>query len=186
MYKSSNDLRFTKNRDALQRAYIDLVREKRSTKITVKELTQRAHVNRMTFYSHYESTNDILSEITDGMTEEILAGQAERESVDIASLLNDATAVMQREIDFFRLVAMDESMDLCREKFRAAFRRIFIEELARGGSVKEAELQLAADIIASGVSYAFFDWLSGEFEGMTLDELAGYLEHFVTSASQAA
>ena len=186
MYKSSNDLRFTKNRDALQRAYIDLVREKKSTRITVKELTQRARVNRMTFYSHYESTNDILSEITDGMTEEILAGQAGRESVDIASLLNDATAVMQREIDFFRLVAMDESMDLCREKFRAAFRHIFTEELVRDRRKTGAELQLAADVIASGVSYAFFDWLSGGFGELSQDELAAYLERFVTQAAQTA
>ena len=78
MYRTSDDLRFVKNREALQRAYIDLVKQKGSGNVSVKELTERARVNRMTFYSHYDTVGDILSEYVDEMTTQILDARVVR------------------------------------------------------------------------------------------------------------
>ena len=56
MYKTSNDRRFKKNKKEIRRAFIDLVIEKGYDKLTISEITERADINRMTFYSHYESS----------------------------------------------------------------------------------------------------------------------------------
>ena len=53
MYKTSNDRRFKKNKKEIRRAFIDLVIEKGYDKLTISEITERADINRMTFYSHY-------------------------------------------------------------------------------------------------------------------------------------
>ena len=179
MYKTSDDARFVRNRAVLQRAFIELVKEKRSAKISVKELTTRANVNRMTFYSHYDEVNDVLLEIVDGMTEEILAGQADRSAFDIDSLLEDSNRVMESEKEFFRVAAQTDDLGLFRNRFRAAFKRIFAEELKRTSNLSGARLDLAASTIASGVSYAYFDWLCGTFGDMSQEELASYLRHYV-------
>ncbi len=184
MYKTSDDTRFIHNRSMLQRAFIELVKEKRSAKISVKELTDRAQVNRMTFYSHYEEVTDILLEITDGMTEEILAGQEGRDAFDIEALLEDSNKTMQSEIEFFRVAAETDDLGLFRNGFRAAFKRIFEEELERSSELSGVQLELAASTMASGVSYAYFDWLAGEFGDISKEELGAYLKHYVQVLSR--
>lgn len=174
MYRTSTDLRFVKNREALQRAYIDLVREKASGSITVSELTARARVNRMTFYAHYETVGDILTELVDGMVAEILAA-TEAHGADIARLLEAATAVMSREIDFFRLVAKAEGFEQFKGRFRSGFRQIFARALAAGGEGEIRNVKLTADVMASGVTYAYLDWLAGDYGAMSRDELAARL-----------
>ena len=179
MYRTSNDLRFVKNREALQRAYIDLVKQKGSGVITVKELTERARVNRMTFYSHYDEIGDILAEYVDEMTKAILDSRAKQGDAGIAALFETATDLMRQEIDFFRLVARSNGFEQFRNSFRTAFRRIFEEELRRTSGLDDVRLAVAADMVASGVTYAYLDWLAGEFSGLPLEDMLAYFEELV-------
>ena len=59
MYKTSKDRRFQKNKKALQQAFIELTVEKGYSALTVSAITRRADVDRMTFYSHYDTIDDI-------------------------------------------------------------------------------------------------------------------------------
>ena len=179
MYRTSNDLRFVKNREALQRAYIDLVKQKGSAFITVKELTERARVNRMTFYSHYDEVGDILAEYVDEMTKAILDSRAGQGDAGFAALFETATDLMRQEIDFFRLVARSNGFEQFRNSFRTAFRRIFEEELRRTSGLDDVRLAVAADMVASGVTYAYLDWLAGEFGGLPLEDMLAYFEELV-------
>ena len=176
MYRTSNDLRFVKNREALRRAYIDLVKEEGTGNITVKRLTARANVNRMTFYSHYDTVSDILAEYVDDMTAAILGGQPAEGEDGIAGLLERATSLMQQEIDFFRLVAQTDGFETFRNRFRRAFQRIFEEELGRTMGLKGPRLTIAADMVASGVTYAYLDWLAGEYGDLPLEDLIAHFE----------
>ena len=176
MYRTSNDLRFVKNREALRRAYIDLVKQKGTAAITVKELTERARVNRMTFYSHYDTIGDILSEYVDEMTATILDANTGQSSSDVSMLFEKATELMQQEIDFFRLVAREDGFEQFRNRFRIAFRHIFEEELKRSSNLGGTQLTIAADMVASGVTYAYLDWLVGEFDDLTLEEMRSQFE----------
>ena len=48
------DIRVKKTKRAIQKAFVALLREKPIEKITVKEIAERAEINKTTFYSHYE------------------------------------------------------------------------------------------------------------------------------------
>lgn len=176
MYKQSNDLRFIKNREALQRAFIDLTLEKRSTRITVKELSERADVNRMTFYLHYERVADILLELIDGMTAELIACQPKDARLDIETLLTNATVMMQAEIEFYRLAAQNDQFEFYRAQFRKGFEKIFAEELEQTTSLTGAELQLAAGMLASSLTYAYLDWLAGNYGELSLEDLITFCQ----------
>lgn len=180
MYKTSNDLRFIKNRDVLQRAFIDLTLEKQSTHITVKELTDRAQVNRMTFYSHYDEVTDILLEFVDGITAQLIEMRQEANPPSIRQLLLDATNMMQEEIEFYRLVAQDQHFELYRAQFRKAFTAIFTEELRAHTALDGVELEISAGMLASGITYAYLDWLAGAYGDLPLDELLVFCEHFIS------
>jgi AcrR family transcriptional regulator len=59
--KNVDDLRVRRTRALLQKALIDLTIEKGFTEVTVRDITERAMVNRSTFYHHYEDKYDLLS-----------------------------------------------------------------------------------------------------------------------------
>ena len=52
----------------MDEAFLKLLETKDFTYITVKEICEAAGVNRSTFYLHYETINDLLSESVDHMT----------------------------------------------------------------------------------------------------------------------
>lgn len=61
---------------ALRGSLLELMREKDVSRITVKELCERADVNRGTFYAHYASPADLLEQIEQELLEKVarLAG----------------------------------------------------------------------------------------------------------------
>ena len=66
------DRRIQKTRKAMLTALEELVREKQSAQITVKELTDRANITRKTFYLHYSTMKDLFDSIIEKRFEEIL------------------------------------------------------------------------------------------------------------------
>ena len=126
MYKTSNDRRFKKNKKEIRRAFIDLVIEKGYDKLTISEITERADINRMTFYSHYESIEDIFHEFCDDMEADIASAISNEKDFDIDRLFKLLNELMNEEIDFYRLVAKDNRMAL----FRAGFKEV-ISKLIR-------------------------------------------------------
>jgi hypothetical protein len=53
------DRRVQRSRAALQRALIDLIRERRYADITMQDIVDRANVGRTTFYLHFTSKDDL-------------------------------------------------------------------------------------------------------------------------------
>lgn len=63
MIHSQPDRRVRRTRARLEQAMLELLREKDALSITVRELTQRADVNRGTFYAHYKDVFDLLDQM---------------------------------------------------------------------------------------------------------------------------
>ena len=57
----------------MDEAFLTLLEKKNFTYITVKEICEAAGVNRSTFYLHYETMTDLLSESVSHMNEQFLA-----------------------------------------------------------------------------------------------------------------
>jgi len=71
--KKQPELRVRRTRKLLWKALIELTTEKGYDSVTVKDITGRAMINRVTFYRHYEDKNDLLmrgmDEIMDDLNE---------------------------------------------------------------------------------------------------------------------
>ena len=63
----TQDRRIRKTRAVLKNALLSLMKEKSVKHITVKELCDRADINRGTFYLHYSDVFDMLEKIEDDM-----------------------------------------------------------------------------------------------------------------------
>ncbi|MDM8287725.1 TetR/AcrR family transcriptional regulator [Slackia piriformis] len=60
---ASVDLRVERTQRAIKEAFRELVCEKDAGRITVKELTERAGINRKTFYLHFQSIEELYSAV---------------------------------------------------------------------------------------------------------------------------
>lgn len=185
MYKQSNDLRFEKSKQLLQRAFIDLTLEKQSPHITVKELTARAGVNRMTFYSHYDEVPDILIEFIDDLTATIMRTQ-NNYNMDVEDMLIKTTEMMEDEMEFYRLVANDGRFELYRTRFRKAFFTILSNKLKQCTQLASPELELAAGMLSSGITYAYLDWLAGKYGALPIDKLIAFCNKFIMNQIASA
>ncbi len=63
MARKQQDLRVRKTLGAIRQAFADMLYEMPYEKITVAELARRANINTKTFYRHYDTLDDLLSEV---------------------------------------------------------------------------------------------------------------------------
>lgn len=70
--ESTDDPRIRRTRGYIKDSFLDLLSEKNFKSITVREITERAEVNRATFYDHYEDKYALLNETLRGIFHEEL------------------------------------------------------------------------------------------------------------------
>lgn len=66
------DLRVVKTIEGIKKAFEELICEKDYEKITVKELSDRARINKKTFYTYYETLDALLGEMQAELSAEFL------------------------------------------------------------------------------------------------------------------
>ena len=72
MRERSKDLRVRRTINSIRRAFFELVLEKNYNEISITELTERAGINRKTFYLHFSSLDDFVAEIEEEIVSDIL------------------------------------------------------------------------------------------------------------------
>ena len=68
----TEDLRVQKTIEAIHKAFEEMLYEMNYEKITVKELCERAKINKKTFYRYYAVLDDLLAELQGLFTQEYL------------------------------------------------------------------------------------------------------------------
>ena len=171
MYKSSTDRRFRKNKKAIRSAYMSLVQEKGYQKVTISDIAERADINRMTFYAHYDIVEDIFAEFIDEMETHLLERLSDNRDFNLDYLFNLLNELMYEEVDFFRYVAKDGN---CSD-FRAAFVKTIEKVLTFTSDNKSQSSGLRQKVIgsllSSVIAYAYLDWLAEDFGDASLDEI---------------
>ncbi|MBO6268040.1 MAG: TetR/AcrR family transcriptional regulator [Clostridium sp.] len=76
------DLRVVKTLESIRRAFRDMICEMDYEDITIKELTERAMINRKTFYLHYNSLDDLLQELQDEIVDSFISQNVSYHSLD--------------------------------------------------------------------------------------------------------
>ena len=127
MTQDLEDLRVRRTRKLLQKAMLEAASEKGFSHVTVSDITERAMVNRATFYRHYEDKYDLLahylgelSELIDSEEGETSLGDQIAESLDtpprgLVKLLRH----MQANADFYRvMLGKQGDPTFCAQSFR--------------------------------------------------------------------
>ncbi|MFR1804913.1 MAG: TetR/AcrR family transcriptional regulator [Faecalispora jeddahensis] len=82
------DRRQQKTREAIFEAFSTLLSSKSYTKITIQEIIDRANVGRSTFYSHFETKDDLLREMCTELFDHVFSEHLDMENTHDFSLAN--------------------------------------------------------------------------------------------------
>ena len=172
MYRTSKDRRFQKNKRELRRAFIDLCIEQGYQNISISSLTERADLNRMTFYSHYDTIEDVFQEFVDDMVSEIGSHITAEDEFTIDGFISILNTVMYREIDFFRYVAKSGSRADFKTSFKDAIAQLIHIDMKKNPALTQQEALILTDLDAVCIAYSYLDWLAGDYgEYVALDEV---------------
>ena len=89
MKHDSTDLRVKRTLKCIRDAFYELIMTKNFNQISITELTEKADINRKTFYLHYTSLDDLVDEIEAEMVQELLEKiEGTADSLDVATCIN--------------------------------------------------------------------------------------------------
>ena len=104
----NKDRRVRKTREVLKKSLISLMKEKNINSITVKELCEKADINRGTFYLHYVDVVNILNELEEELFKEfqevILSHKISKDKIETKPILEDIFTFIKKNKDFSIIV----------------------------------------------------------------------------------
>ena len=183
------DLRVIKPRQAIRIALISLLSEKELSDITISELSARAQVNRKTFYRHYRSISDVVTEFENELLSDFsdILKTSNTSIFNIGSVLGEISALISSNQEYFvKLLKLNPEL-FSTGRVKAMLRRA-IEIALRDVCVvnDEQTLHALSEFTVSGVLSLYSGWFDSGCTGsldvitdiarrMTTDGLRGFV-----------
>jgi AcrR family transcriptional regulator len=165
----TEDLRIRRTRKLLQQAFIELTVEKGFAALTVRDITERAMVNRSTFYRHYLDKYDLLEEYLN----EIYELTASQDAPGPLNLLKH----IQQLADFYRVMLGPKGDPLFVQRFLQNIEmrfRSFSPQALPGPGTDALPVDLRLSCVAYAGLGAITWWLEQE-QPCSPDQIADWL-----------
>ncbi len=160
----SGDLRVVKTRRVIRNTLFEMMSEKPLSKITISEICARAEINRKTFYRHYRTVGDVITELENEILNEFSAimRTGNKSVLDAGSAIRDISAVVERRRDFCAgLMKLNPDL-FSNGKIKAMLCRMISVSLKNVGALDdETTLRAAAEFTVSGVLSLYAAWFDG-------------------------
>lgn len=101
------DARVRYTRKVIKEAILELLSQKNADKITVKEICDKAQINRATFYKHYENTYDLLEKLDNEMLDELEAKIKEVNLADLRSIFSIVLNEVRDNRSYYELMFIE-------------------------------------------------------------------------------
>ena len=162
------DLRVIKTRQAIRIALISLLSEKELSDITISELSARAQVNRKTFYRHYRSISDVVTEFENELLSDFsdILKTSNTSIFNIGSVLGEISALISSNQEYFvKLLKLNPEL-FSTGRVKAMLRRA-IEIALRDVCVvnDEQTLHALSEFTVSGVLSLYSGWFDSGCTG---------------------
>lgn len=175
-----------RSRERIRAAYAQLINEKNTTAISVKEVVQRAGINRSTFYAHYQDIYAVLEEIEAGISQKMFAFLDVTQRTELPnsplSFLTSIGADLEQNKDFYRLLlAAHGSTTFIHTLKEAFFEQMVNESKVIEKATRPQEFLISMRVIVNGMVMIFSDWVMGKVQ-MPMPDLVNILNNVAISA----
>lgn len=178
------DRRIQKTKKAIQEAYISLIIEKDTPKITVTQIAQRANIDRKTFYLHYDTVEAVVHEFIKDQADELISvlknNNFFNNIFDISSLFQALNLLVEKNLDLYRHIANSSFNNFFSEEIKNILKSSFLENLRSKINVPIEEFELYVEFYSAGTIAVYLKWLRNEISisEKQLSEIAGNATYF--------
>ena len=163
--------RYFETAELMDEALLILLEKKDFSSISVKEICQKAGVNRSTFYLHYESTEDLLQETTSMIMNLFLSSLPSEVSSEASALQDQYLTTEKYLIPFlnfvkenkriFHLVALYPDLFHGSSTYHKLEKKIFYPILSQM-NVPENEKKYVLEFYFKGTMSLIYKWIEGD------------------------
>ena len=175
-----------RSRENIRKAYVELIHERCTINITVKELVERADVNRSTFYAHYQDIYAVLEEIENEIVQKMFTFLDASEHTELLynplPFLMQIGAELERNREFYRLLIETSGSVAFIQKLKGVFLKQMLTDKKAFSQVKrQREFLVCMNLLAGGGVDLLCDWVTGRID-VPMKELASIVNEIAMNA----
>lgn len=177
---SQTDARVRYTRMVIENSFVQLLKEKPLSRITVTELCQRAQINRATFYKHYLDVPDLMDKIENQLLDQLKQGFENKDFL-VKQFMPDMFRAMQRDGERLMVLASDNGdPNLMTRSFQVCYESVYPHLETILPPMEEDTRRMLYNFLAYGCGGMLRSWVQS---GMTRspEEMAAlilkYAEH---------
>lgn len=182
-----NDLRVIKTRRLIKNALIELMAEKEISAITITELSEKALINRKTFYRHYNAVTEVVTELENEILSEFAEAlkNANKSCLDVSGVVSDISALLMKRREYFAKMTKLNPDLFSKGRIKAMLRRAVEVSLRSYGGITDREtLAAISQYTVSGVLALYAEWFDNDCQG-NLDFATEVAHKMITSGLSA-
>ncbi len=158
----SNDKRVIKTKKAITTAFLQLALEKDMRKITVSDISERAMINRSTFYLHYSDARDVLDsiekEISRTISEHLAAFDTENIFDSTYNLFISLTRLLDEKPDYKNFILLSTSSGYIISNIKKTLAQRALQTIPERDEIITADRKTAVDYMVSGIVDSYIQW----------------------------
>jgi predicted transcriptional regulator len=163
-------------RKALSDSLIELMKDKPFTKITIKELCEKADINRTTFYAHYRDQYDLLLQIEEetlayfeGMLDKYDSRRSKRE---ILEMIEEMLGFISNNSNYLHILLSENGdIDFQKKVFRRFMQKGLVTKYFSEKSIKKDMYEYWYAFVVNGAIGLIQHWLKNNMS-IPIHELA--------------
>jgi len=160
------DRRTRRTKKLLTEAFINLLSEKKLNEITIKELCEKADINRGTFYLHYQDIYDLKQQIETDLHEELvdlIRPFSNVNTLDSYQLFYSLFIYTKKNETLFRAFLGPNGDISFLSNLKTLFKDYYLSALLHGHTISYTKnLEYAYDFISAGFTGLVSSWLESE------------------------
>ncbi|MGN1021412.1 MAG: TetR/AcrR family transcriptional regulator [Aristaeellaceae bacterium] len=177
-----------RSRRLIRESMISLLKEKELSKITVKDIVDRADLNRATFYVHYPDVRGVMEEFeneTIAHLKEVLTGvQFEKVFQNPTPFLLKINRYLEEDLDFYRTLILSGGSDQFLEKMKNICIKYMYSDTDIPAHIQDSvALQMHICFFADGIIGIYRRWFKGELTG-SLNDIAMQLSMIISQSAR--
>ena len=166
MELNRQDRRCVRTRRTIKQILMKLIAEEDADALTIKEIAEKADINRKTFYSHYRDVNAVLDDIQNDLVDrlyEVLKGcEIGRVLRDPYPFFQKLTEIINEDFDFYNYLIRSQSAGNFLEKIKGALKNRIMDSLHDEMASGKEALSFTVDFIVSGILSIYWEWIGSE------------------------
>ncbi len=182
--KTRNDRRVTRTIRSIEQSLIHLLKSRHISKITVTELCNLADINRKTFYTYYESVDQVLAKINKDIIYELRSQiellKSKLQLPHVKDLIELINQLLNENIQLINELLLIDELDELEHNIILVIKEAIIDMLNHSKVQDDHYRMFAVEYISNGVVGLYIQWFSDQ-ENIPLSSIGDFIDGLLTS-----